>query len=117
MKEIVLIAGIILLLTLCAYSQIQGDVIDQNEKGIPNAVVIATDTVTKMTDTVKSDHRGFYDFKGLKPGIYKIEAMASGFQHANYENIEVKDGDIGHTQVDLYRGQRLQLSLAPLKVK
>ena len=63
-----------------ARAQVEGDVTDKTLKSITNATIIATDTVTKKVDTTRTDERGFYYFKGLKPGIYKIEARAPGFQ-------------------------------------
>lgn len=62
-----------------ARGQVEGDVTDQQNKIVPNAIIIATDTVRKSVDTVKTDERGFYLFKNLKPGIHKIEARAPGF--------------------------------------
>ena len=63
-----------------ALGQVEGDVTDKTLKSITNAIIIATDTVTKKVDSTKTDERGFYYFTGLKPGIYKIEARAPGFQ-------------------------------------
>ncbi len=64
------------------------------------------------------DSGGFYDFKGLKPGKYKIVAKAAGFRAAVYENVEVKEGDRGivEGEEDFYRGQRLDFILKPAGV-
>jgi len=107
--------GAILGFMIRSFSQIQGDITDPKEKGIPNATVIATDSVRKSVDTVKSDDRGFYSFDNLKPGNYKIEIKAAGFQMAVIKNIEVKEGDIGMVEDDLYHGQRLDITLTPIK--
>jgi hypothetical protein len=116
MRRITLLFGTICLLSLKALGQIQGDVIDQKDKGVPNAFIIATDTTRKIVDTVKSDSRGFYEFKNLKPGKYKIEVKANGFKPTVIENIVVKEGDVGIFEVDLYRGQRLDITLTPAKI-
>jgi hypothetical protein len=116
MKIFILFLGLMWLVTLNSYAQIQGDVVDTREKGIHNAMIIAIDSLTRTADTVKSDNRGFYEFKGLKPGKYKIEVKAAGFKPAFVENIVVKEGDIGAYEIDLYRGQRLDITLSPAKL-
>ena len=109
--------GATLFLTVNAASQIQGDVVSNNDKDVPNAIIIATDSIRNTADTVKSNSRGFYEFKGLKPGKYKIEVKAAGFRTAVFRAIEVKDGDTGvvEGEEDFYRGQRLDIILSPLK--
>ncbi|HWR32513.1 MAG TPA: carboxypeptidase-like regulatory domain-containing protein [Chitinophagaceae bacterium] len=113
----IMCVGATLFLTVSAASQIQGDVVGNNDKGVPNAIIIATDSIRNAADTVKSDSRGFYQFKGLKPGKYKIVAKAAGFRTAVYENVEVKEGDTGAVEgeEDYYRGQRLDVFLTPAK--
>lgn len=97
-------------------AQIQGDIVDQNNKGLPSAIIIATDSLRNFTDTVKSDSRGFYSFTSLKPGKYKIQVKAIGFKPLILQNILVRDGETGIIGgEDLYNGQRLDISLAPLK--
>ncbi|MGH2553905.1 MAG: carboxypeptidase-like regulatory domain-containing protein [Chitinophagaceae bacterium] len=79
MKKIIVFWGLLQLFALKAFCQVEGDVIDQQEKPVTNAIVIATDSLTNIKDTVKTDERGFYFFKKLNPGKYKIEAQAPGF--------------------------------------
>jgi hypothetical protein len=116
MKKRLFLFGVILGFTARSFSQIQGDINDPKEKGIPNAMIIATDSVRRSVDTVKSDSRGFYSFDKLKPGNYKIEVKAVGFQMAIIKDIVVKEGDIGMVEDDLYHGQRLDITLNPAKV-
>ncbi|SRR5258705_13222397 len=116
MKRIIFLLGTILGFTVRSFSQIEGDVNDPKDKGIPNAMIIAMDSARKTADTVKSDTRGFYSFNKLKPGKYKIEIKAAGFQTAVMENIVVQEGDIGLVEDDLYAGQRLNITLTPAKV-
>ena len=117
MKTIIIFLGAILSLSFNSFAQIQGDIVDPKEKGIPNAVIVAIDSIRNTADTVKSDHRGFYDFKNLKPGKYKIQVKANGFKLITIENIVVREGDVGTVsgEPDLYSGQRLDITLTPLK--
>ncbi|HSU26771.1 MAG TPA: carboxypeptidase-like regulatory domain-containing protein [Chitinophagaceae bacterium] len=79
MRKFLIIFIAILMAAVRGFAQVEGDVMDVSNKFIPNAIVIATDTVTKKMDTVHTDERGFYFFKNLKPGIHKFEAKATGF--------------------------------------
>jgi hypothetical protein len=107
-----------LLLAFGAFAQIEGDVADQKNKGVPDAIIIATDLARKVADTVKSDKRGFYEFKGLKPGKYIIEVKAAGFQSSTQKNVVVNEEDTGAPkgEEDLYWGQRLNITLTSAKV-
>jgi hypothetical protein len=71
-----------ILLAFTAFNQVEGDVTDDKNKAITNAVITATDSTGKTVDIVKTDERGFYFFRKLKPGKYKIEAKAPGFVNA-----------------------------------
>lgn len=82
MKKIIAFSILLPLIALKSFCQLEGDVLDQTGKVITNAIVIATDSTGKVADTAKTDERGFYFFKKLKPGKYKIEALAQGFQPA-----------------------------------
>ena len=112
MKKMLFLFGAILGFTVRSFSQVQGDITDPKDKGIPNAMIIATDSVSKVADTVKSDSRGFYSFDKLKPGKYKIEVKATGFRLVVLENIIVKPEDIGLHDEDMYAGQRLDIMLS-----
>ena len=116
MKRIIFLLGAILGFTVRSLSQIQGDITDPNDKGIPNATIIAIDSSKKTADTVKSDNRGFYEFSKLKPGKYRIEIKAVGFKTVALENILVKEEDIGLHDDDMYAGQRLDVTLSPAKL-
>ena len=100
-----------------SYAQIEGDVIDQKNKGLPNAFIIAIDSAGKIMDTVKSDERGFYEFIGLPAGKYTINAKANGFLPVVHKNIEVKPTPAGVNQKDdTYYAISLDIRLAPAKV-
>jgi len=112
MKRIIFLLAVILVVCARSFSQVQGDITDPKDKGIPNAMIIAIDSAKKTADTVKSDSRGFYSFDNLKPGIYKIEVKATGFRFVALENIIVKPEDIGLHDEDMYAGQRLDIMLS-----
>lgn len=114
-KTIILLS--VFLLAERTAGQIQGDVLDPKEKGVAAVLVIAIDPDNKA-DTAKTDRRGFYEFKNLKPGKYRIEVKASGFQTIILKEVEVKEGETGAIagEGDLYRGQRLDFDLQPVRM-
>jgi hypothetical protein len=112
MRKILFLFVIVFGFTPRSFSQVQGDVLDVKEAGIANAIIIATDSATRSVDTVKTDTRGFYSFDKLKPGKYRIEARAAGFQTVIIKDIIVKKEDTGKVEEeDLYAGQRLDITL------
>ena len=116
MKTHKFLLGVMMTISLGSYGQIHGSITDQDDKGITNVLIIATDSVTHKADTVKPDNRGFYEFKTLKPGKYMMEVKATGFKTAVIEDIKVKDGDTGIMELDFYRGQRIDVTLSPAKL-
>jgi hypothetical protein len=119
MKRLILIFELQLVFTVSASSQIEGDIVDSiTDKGITNARIIATNISTKATDTVITDYRGFYIFKTLKKGNYKIEVKAAGFLTALLENVKViKDiSEPSDEEKDVTNATRLDISLKPEKV-
>lgn len=110
--------GATLFFSKSAASQIQGDVVDSNDKVVPNALIIATNSVSNKADTVKTDSRGFFSFSGLKPGKYKIEAKCTDFLPALFKEIMVNEGDTGSVEgeEDFYKGTRLDITLTSTKV-
>ena len=116
--KIAFVFGIILSTAAKGSAQIQGGVFDPTEKGIANAMVIAIDSTRGFADTVKTDNRGFYSFRGLKPGKYKIEAKAPGFLSSVFSNIEAReegpDDDV--VRNDISNATRLEIVLKPAKV-
>lgn len=96
-------------------AQIQGGVFDMKKQGIANALVIATDSSGHVMDSVMSDKRGFYIFRGLRPGRYRIEARSTGFHNSIYENILANKEKPVHedTRVDISNATRLEIVLKP----
>jgi hypothetical protein len=117
MIKIIILFVTILFFAMKTFAQIEGDIVDEKDEGVPNAIIIASDSTGKVIDTVKSDKRGYYEFKGLRSGKYIIKAKVPGFVSAVYQNIEVSaaptranDGD------DTYYAIRLDISLIRVKV-
>jgi hypothetical protein len=115
MKTIILF-GLLSLFVSSASGQIEGVVIDKKRVAIPNVMIIVTDSTAKAIDTVKSDKRGGYFFKGLKPGKYNVAATASGFQMVIYKNIVTITAPEGTDQGnDTYYAVRVDIVLIPMK--
>lgn len=116
-KKVLISITIILMFTITGHSQIQGGVFNEKKEGIPNALLIAKDTVGNIVDSVRSDKRGFYAFKILKKGKYNIEVNASGFNSKIFKNIEVLNEEpeeqIGRN--DISGATRLEIFLSPSK--
>jgi hypothetical protein len=97
-------------------AQIEGGVRDSSEKNLPFVTITATDSTGKIVATVNSDKNGFYVFKGLQPGKYRIEAKAKGFQTAVYKNVEVVPKPKVEVEIkDISNDTRLDIKLAPVK--
>ena len=86
-------AGAILLLaSLMAQTPtgtLQGTVSDQTGAGIPEASIVIKNTQTNITATLKTDSAGRYVQPFLSPGIYEVEAVATGFQSVRQGNIKL----------------------------
>lgn len=111
MNKKILLYGLIHLLIINAFGQVEGDVVDQKDIAITNSVIIATDSTGKIVDTAKTDQRGFYFFKGLKPGKYKIEAKAPGFLPAVLMIRVNPNPDNSNDEDDTYYAETLDIIL------
>ena len=115
--KILILLTIILIFTIKGFAQIQGGVYSEKKQVIPNALIIAKDTVGNIIDSVRSDKRGFYTFKILKKGKYNIEATATGFAVISYKNIEVRNEEPSEEQPgrnDISGATRLEIYLVPV---
>lgn len=109
---------VLLLLSVSASSQIEGDVRSKNNNRIPKAVVIAMDTTKNIIDSVITDEYGFYSFTNLKVGKYLIEAKAIGFENKLYKNVIARERWLDPTAgKDKSNATRLQIVLLPAKPK
>lgn len=115
-RNSIIITGLLFIKLSSAFGQIEGVILDQKKIAVFNAIVVATDSATPKKDTVKSDKRGGYSFKGLKPGKYNVEAKAIGFQTMIYKNIIITTPPPGTDEGDdTYWAIRLDIILTPIK--
>jgi hypothetical protein len=101
-------------LSTVIFAQIEGNVRDVNNKAIPNVKLTATDAAGKLITTVETGERGYFAFKVLRRGKYKIEAKAEGFQTAIFENVEVTEEGFDE-ESDTRPGPWLSVVLTPIK--
>jgi hypothetical protein len=116
MKIIILVA-IILMFAIKGVAQIQGGVYNEKKQAIPNALIIAKDTLDNIIDSVRSDKRGFYFFKSLKKGKYNIEANAAGFIVKLFKKVEVLNEEPAEEppgRNDISGATRLEIYLVPV---
>src|SRR5438552_3227801 len=77
---------------LPAYAQsatITGTVTDPAGAVLPGALITITNTETNSERTFTTDEHGDYTVPLLTAGTYRVEALLSGFQTADAENIEL----------------------------
>ncbi len=67
-----------------------GTVLDASGATVPNATVTATNVATNVKSPTKANSRGEYRINNLQPGMYSIEAEASGFTRAELQNVSVQ---------------------------
>src|SRR5689334_19325108 len=104
----------LLMFSVNASSQIEGDVRDKLNSRIRGAKIFAVDSTNLIADSVMTDETGFYRFTNLRPGLYLIEAKATGFEIRHYKNViartKVKNPVAGN---DISNATRLQIVLTP----
>ena len=63
-------------------SAIQGQASDSTGAVVSGAIVIVTSLDTGSKRSVKTDEAGRFNFPQLRPGSYKVEINAQGFENA-----------------------------------
>lgn len=66
-----------------------GTVTDSSGAAVPNAAVAAVNEANNTRAETKSDVAGKYQLPGLAPGVYRIEATASGFKKFVQPRVEL----------------------------
>ncbi len=84
---------------------ILGRVIDASGSPIPNATLKITNTATGLTVTATSVQTGDYRAPYLNPGIYNLEAEASGFSKLIRNNVQVRTTEIVTLDIEMKVGQ------------
>ena len=95
-RRVLLLAVGFCSIALCqvARSSLNGAVLDQSGKTIPDVVVLATNHQTGIERSTKSTARGTYALTDLPIGSWTVIFSARGFRNARYENVEQNVGQI-----------------------
>ena len=116
MQKIIFLSIITLAMTSRSFAQIEGSVTDTSGKAIANAIIIAIDSARNTTDTINSDKGGYFVYKNLKRGEYKITAKASGYQKAVYDNIVVRNETAaGNKSSDISGAEWVEIVMKPIQ--
>ncbi len=91
-----LLAALLFLLVPALFAQnyngrISGTVADSTGAVIPGATVVITNTGTNLSWKATTDSSGFYQVVNLPPGVYNVEAEASGFRKALKSGYDMPD--------------------------
>src|SRR5258707_247360 len=102
-------------LVLCAALSAQdfratltGTVTDPSGSSIPNATVKATNTANNATKEVKTTSDGVYTIPYLDPGVYNLEATATGFQTLKRNGITLEVAQKLNLPIAMSVGQMTQ---------
>jgi hypothetical protein len=74
-----------------ATAKISGYVTDPNGAAIPYAIVALTNLETMMSFVQNASGEGFYEFKDLEAGKYKLRFEAGGFNFREFDDIYLGD--------------------------
>jgi hypothetical protein len=85
---------------------ISGTVLDAQGAVVPNATVTLVNTATNVRQTIVTDDKGIYSFRGLGVGTYELEVLASGFKPYRRTAITVDANDALIVDVSLVVGQQ-----------
>ena len=66
---------------------IQGTVLDSQGNSVEGATVTLTNQETNKVSQSTSNSAGVYNFLGLPPGRYRIDAEAAGFKKKTLESV------------------------------
>src|SRR3954464_9559362 len=66
---------------------ITGQVVDQHGASIPNAKVRAIQRATNEVTSATTNQEGYYSLNYLQPGVFDLEAEATGFSTQKHANL------------------------------
>ena len=69
---------------------VSGYVLDPSGRAVPNAVVTIQNSAWALTRSIKSDRSGYYDFDGIQPSEYRLQAEATGFSQVKIESVRIE---------------------------
>jgi len=87
-----------------AVAQIEGQVLDSSGAVVPNADVTMTETARGIAHKATSDPAGHYLLANLPAGMYRLDAVASGFKGYVQQNITLQVGQNIQINVALQLG-------------
>lgn len=82
-------------------ADVSGTITDPNGAVIPNASVTLSNEQTNETRTAASDDNGFYEFKDISAGTYKLKINALSFTTKEINNLDAENGNDVKTDVSL----------------
>ena len=68
---------------------------------LPGVTIIVRDEATKREAVAVTDGNGAFTIAALNDGIYRVEAILSGFTSARMEHLELKAGEVTHASIAL----------------
>ncbi len=71
------------------YGTLLGNVTDPSSSGVPAVRVVVTNTATGQNREMRTDERGFYAFRDLQQGTYRVLVTASGFAPIEHSAVDV----------------------------
>jgi hypothetical protein len=80
---------------------------DPSGGAVTQATVLVT-SATGQTQAVQGNRDGVYEFKGLAPGKYKVEAIAKGFALYAQQGVEITAGQVQKLSISLQIEQQVQ---------
>ena len=83
---------------------IEGVITDPGKAVVAGATVTLTAATTGQTFTAVTNNDGFFTFRNLQPGAYKIKVEQAGFSTATAENIVVQVNQVARADIALKVG-------------
>jgi TonB family protein len=94
----VLLAGV----SAQRFYTLSGSVLDSTNRHLPDTILVLTNAASRAKYEVRSDPTGHFEFVGLPPGDYALEASLTGFSTFK-DTITIIARDLEHT-IDLHVG-------------
>ncbi len=85
-------------------ARLRGRVSDRFGHAIRGAVIELTDADRGLLRVMQSDNTGSYLFPNVRPGNYRIQASAAGYQTLNVTDIEIVIQDNSNHNLTLFEG-------------
>jgi hypothetical protein len=76
-------------------------IVRQDRTALPGVTVIVRDEATNRDVATVTDVNGSFTIAALNDGIYRVEAILTGFTPATMEHLQIKSGEVIHASVHL----------------